>query len=402
MKKRLSATDTDLHSGTPFWPTVTDGAVQYDALQEDIECDVLVIGGGITGALVAYHLIQAGASTVLVDKGRFGSGSTLASTALISYEFDLLLSKLSQKIDETCAVRCYELCFEAVDSLKKIVSRLEDECDYDNRSAVRILTSPSDLSEFEAEETARRKYGMKAALCDSDQLEKRFGINAFAALVHSNAAQIDPLKLTRALIKDAVASGLRAYENTKVTLIDSGSVRCATGNNIAARKVIFATGYESEKYLPKKLAKITTDFCFYTKKSNLNRKFEKCHVVEHADNYFYSSSFGDAVFVGVEEKNYSPKVRKELLRDMTDALIGRVQPFLPEITLVADRRWAGYFAKSKDSLPYLDSVDSVPNSLFVLGYGGNGIASSAMLAPMAVDLITKGKSADAKLFSFNR
>jgi glycine/D-amino acid oxidase-like deaminating enzyme len=181
-----------------------------------------------------------------------------------------------------------------------------------------------------------------------------------------------------------------------------GCVNIAGGKKISGRKVVFATGYESEKYLPKRLAMITTDFCFYSKKSHLNNKFEKCHVVEHAENYFYCSSFGDAVFVGVEEKGYSPKERVEVLRDMTDALIGRVQPFLPEIKLAADRRWAGYFAKSKDSLPYLDSVDSVPNSLFVLGYGGNGIASSAMLAPMAVEMIIRGKSREAKLFSFAR
>lgn len=60
----------------------------YPTLKQDLVCGVAVIGGGITGALVAYHLIQAGVDTVLVDKRDIGHGSTSASTSLLQYEVD--------------------------------------------------------------------------------------------------------------------------------------------------------------------------------------------------------------------------------------------------------------------------------------------------------------------------
>ena len=84
----------DLRSGYPFW-LVQSGLVNtYPSLAADIRCEVAVIGGGITGALVAYHLVQAGIDTVVVDKRDIGWGSTSASTGLLQYEIDTPLHQL--------------------------------------------------------------------------------------------------------------------------------------------------------------------------------------------------------------------------------------------------------------------------------------------------------------------
>jgi glycine/D-amino acid oxidase-like deaminating enzyme len=99
---------------------------------------------------------------------------------------------------------------------------------------------------------------------------------------------------------------------------------------------------------------------------------------------------------------FRPGERARALRKKTDELIERVQPHFIDTKLSAAQRWAGYFAKSKDSLPYIGAVANLPHSIFVLGYGGNGIASSAMLAPLVIDLIRGRKNADAKLFALDR
>lgn len=58
----------DLRSGHAFWP-ITNGLLNvYPSLKNDLTCDVAILGGGITGALVAYHLLNAGVDAVVIDK----------------------------------------------------------------------------------------------------------------------------------------------------------------------------------------------------------------------------------------------------------------------------------------------------------------------------------------------
>ena len=78
----------DLRSGHPFWRLKNGLLADYPSLKHDESCEVAIIGGGITGALVAYHLAQEGVETVLVDTRDIGAGSTAASTALLQYEID--------------------------------------------------------------------------------------------------------------------------------------------------------------------------------------------------------------------------------------------------------------------------------------------------------------------------
>lgn len=95
----------DLKSGYPFWP-LKNGLIQtYPPLEGDVTCDVVVLGGGITGALVAYHLVEAGLNTVVLDKRDIGWGSTSATTALLQYEIDTPLCELIEMVGEDHAAR---------------------------------------------------------------------------------------------------------------------------------------------------------------------------------------------------------------------------------------------------------------------------------------------------------
>src|SRR3954467_6191444 len=100
----------DLTSGVPFW-LVRDGLLRaYPRLDADVDCDVVVLGAGITGALVAHHLVAAGFDTVVVDRREAGWGSTAASTALLQYELDVLLADLSRTRGHEHAARAYLAC----------------------------------------------------------------------------------------------------------------------------------------------------------------------------------------------------------------------------------------------------------------------------------------------------
>src|SRR4029434_9404128 len=87
--------EMDLKTGDLYWPRLAGSRTdRYPPPDRDVRCDVAVIGGGVTGALTAYHLARAGAGVVVLDRRAIGCGSTSASTGLLQYEIDTPLYKL--------------------------------------------------------------------------------------------------------------------------------------------------------------------------------------------------------------------------------------------------------------------------------------------------------------------
>lgn len=402
----LSARRVDLVGGSPFWPTVAGDATRYSEVTSDVVCEVAVVGGGITGALVAASLVKEGISVALVDQGRFGGESTCASTAMISYDFDETLIGLSKLRTPRIAERSYELCYQAVSELKQWVRFIDAECDYESKVALRIDSTGHRGNEFDAEFKAREKLGLKVESLDRDTLLRRFGIAAHRGLVAPNAAQIDPLRFTRLLIEWGATHGLLPFETTRVRRVVNNPIGVTLttdkGWKMRARNVVFATGYASEKYLPQPLALLTTDFCVASNPTNVE-ELERCHFVEQVDNYLYASSYADRFIVGIQEGRYlSPAARKRALKKRTARLLQRASTALPHHNLEAEFMWAATFARSADSLPYLLAAPNLSGCYFVLGYGGNGIASSAMLAPLVRDLVLGRENKDARLFTPER
>ncbi|HEX8911798.1 MAG TPA: FAD-dependent oxidoreductase, partial [Humisphaera sp.] len=78
----------DLHTGTTVWQLLDGPNAAYSALAADEACDVVVIGGGLSGAQVAVHLARMGKSVIVLDRRQPLAGSSLACTALLQYELD--------------------------------------------------------------------------------------------------------------------------------------------------------------------------------------------------------------------------------------------------------------------------------------------------------------------------
>lgn len=96
-----------LRSSETFWPLKHAMTLSYPSLASDITTEILIIGGGITGTLMAYKLINEGKKVVIVDRRDMCNGSTAASTALLQYEIDVSLHDLIKLRGVDCAVDSY-------------------------------------------------------------------------------------------------------------------------------------------------------------------------------------------------------------------------------------------------------------------------------------------------------
>ena len=90
--------DRDLRTGTPVWSSYASSSITVEALRQGIRADVVVVGAGVTGALIAEALSSRGLSTVVLDRRQPGHGSTAASTALLQFELDTPLIRLADDV----------------------------------------------------------------------------------------------------------------------------------------------------------------------------------------------------------------------------------------------------------------------------------------------------------------
>jgi hypothetical protein len=147
-----------------YQATVRNGLLQvYPPLNSDIRCDALIIGGGISGALLAHRLTKRGVECVLIDRRDVGHGSTSASTALLHYEIDTPLHQLRLQVGNYAGERAYSLGIEAIQQLQKLAGK---ECGFALRPSLQVATRTRDVGGLKKEYLARRKLNFAVTMLD--------------------------------------------------------------------------------------------------------------------------------------------------------------------------------------------------------------------------------------------
>ena len=399
----------DLISGTPFWPLRNGLIRSYPALGESVDCQVAVLGAGITGALVAWQLAEAGVDVVVVDKRDVATGSTSASTCLLQYEVDTPLHRLVKLVGEEHAVRAYRACHAALGKIAKLDRLLGGEHGFKHTESVQGASRADHLPGLRRELALRRRHGFEVEWWSRAQLARLSTLPYAAALLARDAAQIDAHRLTHSLLRAAAARGTRIYDRTRVTRRTSTrrgiTLHTDRGQTIRARHLVVATGYETAPYLADALTKLVVTFALVTEPRTEFPGWPGARLIwETARPYVYlrRTDDGRALIGGYDEPTCDPRRRDALLARKTALLARRFRQLLPKAPCEVAYSWAGTFAETPDGLPYIGAHPRVPHTLFALGYGGNGITFSVVAAEIVRDLVCEGRSRDAELFRFDR
>lgn len=121
-----------------------------------------MVGAGISGALVAEALTDAGMEVLVVDRRGIAQGSTSASTALLQYELDTPLTRLSRSFAFEKAARIWQRSRLAVDALAERTKALGIEAGMDARSSLYLQGTVLGARQLQAEAAARRRIGLAA------------------------------------------------------------------------------------------------------------------------------------------------------------------------------------------------------------------------------------------------
>ncbi|MDF3019654.1 MAG: oxidoreductase [Steroidobacteraceae bacterium] len=383
----------DVRSSQPYW-LLRDGMGDAGpALPGPLDCDVAIVGAGITGALIADALVATGLRVLVLDQREPALGSTAASTALLQYENDTHLTDLAQMLGAERATLAYRACVRSFTLLEERFPELLAESDYQRRESVYLAADEKAVDALRTEVAARRAIGIHVDWLDEAELRRLHGCRRPCAIVSPLAATLDPLRFTRGVLSACVRHGVRVYSRARVErieeLADALLLHVAGGANVRAGHVVVAAGYESMRFAPP-VADIDNTFALVTDPlADTRRAAALPQIWESARPYLYlrGTRDGRVMLGGADVPFKNAMTREALLPRQVRKLAAAYEDLFGEKLPPIAHAWAGSFATTPDGLPFIGRVPGWnPRLQFALCYGGNGIT----FAVHAGDIVRAG------------
>ncbi|HLU17945.1 MAG TPA: FAD-binding oxidoreductase [Edaphocola sp.] len=399
-----------LKSNEPFWLVKNGIKHSYPSLRADISTDLLIVGAGITGSLIAHRCIAMGYKTVLIDRREVANGSTSATTSMLQYEIDIPLYQLMELIGEKGAIDSYKACFDSINQVETLVHKIKSNCGFKKKDSVYFAAFKKDVPWLQQELEARQKAGFRVAWLNADEILQRYGLhNTFGGIHSAQGASIDAFALAHDLLAYNHSRGLDIYDKTNIAEVKhtrrGGIVTTDRGYTIRARNIIYCNGFESTEMIKERFVNLHSTYAVVGESGDYNfSRIENTLFWNTAQPYIYMRTTDDnRLLIGGEDEEFvNAKRRDALLGRKTQRLEAKLRKLLPDYDFRTDFAWAGTFGTTKDGLPYIGTHPDFPKAYFVLGFGGNGITFSVIGMDMLEAFLEGRKHPLSPYFRFGR
>ena len=384
----------ELHKGDLFWEE-TRSETRYMQLNRDIEAEVLIIGGGMTGALIAHALVEDGHDVAVIDKRSPGYGSSNGNTGIIQYNSDKSLDLMIDDFGKARAVDFYRISLEAMQELGRIAGKLGD-VGYKSTTSLFLAASEKDLPAMRRNYEALNLYDFPAEWIDKETLKTDYRLEAEAAILTSGDAELNPFKMVQCLHEHTLENGGRVYAETESKKIkedkDGFLITTEKNHTIRSKVLILATGYEKG---------VVSDVEPYTERdttySLVTGKVDDFWgnsemIWDSAEPYVYfRRTEDDRIIAGGFDEKGTRFSSERKIKKTTDDIMDRMKAYFPDLKAEPEHRWQSVFAVSRDGIPFIDRDRKNPDKYFALGYGGNGTCYS-VIASMFIREYLKGNT----------
>lgn len=350
----------------------------YPKHRGEMEVEVTVIGGGLTGCAVAYAFAAAGARVALFEADRVGRGSSGSSAGWITEEPPASFLDITAALGRRAARHAWQSWRKAALDFEALICRLDIKCAVQSRSVFTIAQTADQAERLAREHKARRAAGLGTVLIPASRLDAITGFPARAGIISKDNQLVDPYRLTLGLAAAAVNRGARIFERSPVTKTtftrESATVALASGSVRAAR-VIVATGAAGALFKP--LARHLSHRTAYlaltgpvpakvrralgSRDHLLRDSAEPAHRIAWVDD--------ERLLVSGADGGPVPKHdRDTLLVQRTGQLMYELSTFYPEISgLLPEYGWDAPYCLTSHGLPIIGPHRNFPHHLFVLG-----------------------------------
>ena len=214
----------------------------YPPLEQDAECDLVVIGSGIAGLSSAHEAARCGARVIVIDRGDIAGGMTTRTTAHLVSEIDDRYFDLIKVSGEDKARLYHQSQVAAINRIEQVCRDEGIDADFTRLSGYLIPADPTYREELEQEYEACRTLGVAVEWTD----RAPFPLPAETrALKFADQGRFHPLKYCAGLALAIQTRGGKLFSRTAYIGHDEGgngvTIRTEGGPKIRAGAALFAT-----------------------------------------------------------------------------------------------------------------------------------------------------------------
>lgn len=370
---------------------------QYAKLDDDLDIDIAIVGGGLTGISAALHLVENGFDVAVLEAGQLGSGGSGRNGGHVCQGWSSEFQHIRRQVSDDAAKIAWDAGLSAVDLVRDRVAKYKIDCDltFGYVEAALHRRQMDGLDEMRREWEGYGYDGFNR-LDDNAAVRTHVDTGAYVGGIYdSKSGQMQPLKYLHGLASAAKMQGAHIFEKTPVNRIDPNGrggrkhLLVGGGKVVRARIVLLCgNAYLFDVGLPQmksRLAQVTSSV-LATKPLSPNMikailptgaAVADCNA---ALNYYRIDATGRMIFGG--RASYTNinlgKVEPDLRHRMTNLF-----PLLHDTE--KDAVWSGRIGITVNRIPHFGRTDD--DIYFVQGFSGHGVALTGQAGLMLAEAV---------------
>ena len=384
-----------------LWKAITVKSTDYPVLDKDIEVDVAIIGGGITGVTAALHLIESGKKVAILEAEEVGGVTTGFSSGNLYVAVQPYFQNIISKFGLETAKQIAHSRKLAIDTIEKNVNAQNIKCHFSRRPWY-VYTEDEDKIPFlQKEVEVFNQMEIPVNTVNSLPLPIKFK----KAALMENQARFNPLQYVVSLAEHLQSKGCLIFEKTRVMNISEGNDRCSletARGKVTAKNTIIAThtpiGISSTQLF-------TAPYRSYVVAAHLNDNvypeghFWDLNHPHHAIcTHSISSDHPELLLVAGNHHKVGQA------KDANSHYTG-LEQFLRKNFSIKEfaYRWSSQHYHAADDIPYIGLASrSAKNTYIATGYFADGLVYGTLAGMIIGDLISNKENALSKIYNSNR
>lgn len=396
------AFDLNMRTKTESLWSITSTAPEFPKLNQTLNADVVVIGGGITGLTAAYLLKTENKKVILLEKEKLLSGETGKTTAHLTEIIDTRYRSIISNFDLETACKVADSSRQAIQFVSELVKKEKIECGFEFVPAYLYADQENQLSELRKEYKAVKKVGLPAEQTHNVPIP----FKVFNSIRFENQAQFNPADYLYAIAQLTQGDGCYIFENSQVIDIQDQSpciVKTENGSVIAQDVIVATDAPISNRYLVhQKIANYRT----YA----LAAKVDPSSDLDQIPNGLYwdlQVPYHYTRFQTIGSQRYciiGGEDHKVGMETQTEERFENLKAYAKEHFNIQafDAIWSGQVIEPFDGLPFIGRAPATRHVWLATGFSGNGTTFGTLAAQILSDLIIKGENVFRKTYKSTR
>lgn len=219
-----------------------------EVLKEDLETDIVIIGGGMGGLSAAQAFNEKGLKVILLEKNFCGSGASGKSSGFITPDSELSLSDLIDEHGTQEAKKIWGFINSGVDLIRDNIEKYNIDCDFIKQDTLILASNKNGFKKIlEPENNARIKCNYESTLFNKQNLKNIINSEKyFGGLTYSNTFGINGYKYCKAIKEILKKENVKIFEETPAIEIQENIVKTPSGS-VKAKFIVVCADYMTPK-----------------------------------------------------------------------------------------------------------------------------------------------------------